>query len=646
MSGLNEQQYEAVHYRGKSMLVLAGAGSGKTRVITERIATLVERGVPLDAITAVTFTNKASKEMRQRLATRLDKQAKKLRICTFHALGLEIIREHAALLGRTAKVAIFAESEQRAALRSLLQDLRLPSDKERIDILKKQITAIKNGQQLNIDPRAQKICDDYGHFMQRINAVDFDDLILLPAQILAEHKDVRWLWRERCRHFLIDEYQDSSRTQYELVKWLVTPEQNLTVVGDDDQAIYGWRGADAGNLFQLEKDYPDLHVIRLEQNYRSTGAILNTANTLIANNSQRIGKELRSNMGMGKPVRVWQVQQAEDEAERVAADLRAQYAKKDAHWQNMAVLYRAGYQARPLEIALRDAGIPYHVSGGMSFFERAEIKDVLAYLKLIVNMTDDLSFMRAVSRPRRGIGAKTLAELSDFSATRAMSLLEACLENMQGVRKADALAHFGRQVVEMEHGFLHLDADTAFDRMLNDSGLISMIESEAKDEKECSRKIANIESLRAYWLRYSEAGGDLASFLQQIFLQANKEEDKDESSVRLMTVHAAKGLEFDHVYIVGMEDGTFPHKNALDEGRIEEERRLLYVAVTRARYRLTLSMAKKRKRFGQTECLQSSRFMNELENKQVEWVDRDPESDSAKEEVEDYMAQIRAKLGL
>ncbi|MDQ6962845.1 MAG: 3'-5' exonuclease [Mariprofundaceae bacterium] len=646
MSGLNEQQYEAVHYRGKSMLVLAGAGSGKTRVITERIAALVEREVPLDAITAVTFTNKAAKEMRQRLKKRLGKKEKKLRICTFHALGLEMIREHAALVGRSSKLAVFAESEQRAALRSVLQDLRLPSDKERIDILKKQLTAIKSGQQQDVDPRAQRICDEYDTFMQRMNAVDFDDLIVLPAKILAEHEDVRWLWRARCRHFLVDEYQDSSRTQYDLVKCLVTTEQNLTVVGDDDQAIYGWRGADAGNLFQLEKDYPALHVIRLEQNYRSTGAILSTANTLIANNSQRIGKELRSNMGMGKAVRVWQVKESDDEAERVAADLRAQYAKEDAKWQNMAVLYRAGYQARVLEIALREANVPYHVSGGLSFFERSEIKDVLAYLKLTVNMTDDLSFIRAISKPRRGVGAKTLAALSDFAATRSFSLLEACLEAPTEIRKADAMASFGRSIVDMEHGFLHLEPDTAFDQMLEASRLIGMIESEAKDEKETTRKTSNIESLRAYWLRYSEAGGQLDGFLQQIFLQSNKDEEADESSVRLMTVHAAKGLEFDHVYVVGMEDGTFPHKNALDEGRIEEERRLLYVAITRARYRLTLSMARRRKRYGQTETLDASRFLAELENKHVDWVDRDPESAGAKEEVEDSMARIREMLGL
>jgi len=649
-SGLNEAQYQAVYHRGGPLLVLAGAGSGKTRVITERIAALIERDVPEDAITAVTFTNKAAREMRERLSARLGEKAKKLRICTFHALGLAIVRESADLIGCKPNLSIFTGGEQRSALRSVLQDMKLPADADQIDRTLSRISLLKSGMiEEGSDTALGHIRERYDALLRRMNAVDFDDLMVLPIWILSEHEGVRARWQMRTRHFLVDEYQDSSRVQYELVRLLVPAEGNLTVVGDDDQSIYGWRGAEVRNLFQLERDYPKLKVIRLEENYRSTGAILHSANTLIARNSERLGKTLRSNLGQGKSVRVWECPNPEEEAERVAGDIRTQRAVsgegKDAlKWDDFCILYRASYQSRPLEMALRSAGVPYHVSGGLSFFDRAEIQDVLSYLRLIANFADDLAFMRAISRPRRGVGDKALGDIGEFAQEHNCSLLEACLDERLDHRLAHTLKEFGDMIVGLEHMFLHGEADDAFDALMDRSLLIAMIENEAADDKEKERRLGNVYELRRWWLAHAEQGGSLTEFLQKVFLLADKEDDDPSGQVRLMTVHASKGLEFSHVYVVGMEEGSFPHKSALEENRLEEERRLMYVAMTRARYRLTLSRARVRSRFGQKEKTEPSKFLHETDQEHLWWVDRDHENEEAVEEVQDSMAAMRAML--
>jgi ATP-dependent DNA helicase Rep len=645
MAGLNEEQYKAVHHRGGPLLVLAGAGSGKTRVITERIATLVERDVPEDAITAVTFTNKAAREMRERLGQRLGERIKRLRICTFHALGLTMVREHAELLGRRANVSVFAGSEQRSAMRSVLSDMQLPADADQIDRVLGRVSQLKSGMLPEGDNALATIRERYDALLERMNAVDFDDLMVLPIRLLSEHADVCALWRMRARHFLIDEYQDSSRVQYELVRLLVPGDGNLTVVGDDDQSIYGWRGAEVRNLFQLEQDYPGLTVIRLEENYRSTNAILQAANSLIANNAERLGKTLRSNLGQGKPVRIWAAPNPEEEGRRVAGDIRAQHATTEgAHWDHFCVLYRASYQSRALEMALRESGIPYHVSGGLSFFERAEIQDLLAYMRLVANFEDDLAFMRAIGRPRRGIGDKALGELGHFAWGVESSLLEACLHEDLDHKRAPVLGAFGDMIVRVEHAFLHGEPDAAFDALLDESGLADAIRNEAADEDEAERRMGNVMELRRWWLRHAENGGALADFLQQIYLLADSKDEDPEGQVRLMTVHAAKGLEFDHVYVVGVEDGSFPHKSALDENRMEEERRLMYVAMTRARYRLTLSYCRVRKRFGQSEKCAPSPFLNEPDQSVLRWVDRDVDSEESKEEAEGHMAAMLQML--
>jgi len=645
MSGsqLNQEQYEAVYYRGGPMLVLAGAGSGKTRVITERIAALVERDVPHDAITAVTFTNKAAKEMRERLDKRLGELSKTLRICTFHALGLAMVREHAALLERKSNVSIFSGSEQKSALRSVLADMKLPSDSDQVDRLIGRISLLKSGLLDAADNQLAVIRERYDALLTRMNAVDFDDLMILPIRLLSEHVDVQALWRMRCRYFLVDEYQDSSRVQYDLIRLLMPAEGNLTVVGDDDQSIYGWRGAEVRNLFQLEQDYPTLHTVRLEENYRSTHSILQASNTLIAKNSERLGKVLRSNLGAGKPVRVWESGNGEDEGHRIAADIKSLRAVAEARgWDDFCILYRASFLSRPVEIALREAGVPYHVSGGLSFFDRAEIQDTLAYLRLMANPSDDLAFMRAVARPRRGVGDKALGTLGEFAWAHQCSLLESCLHDELEHRLNHTLREFGEMVTGVEHLFLHGEPDDAFDALLERSQLEAIIRAEAADEDEAERRMGNIMELRRWWMRHTEAGGDLASFMQHVFLASNREEDDPEGQVRLMTVHAAKGLEFDHVYIIGVENGLFPHKNAIEEKRLEEERRLMYVAMTRARYRLTLAYVRVRMRYGSKEKTGPSMFLDEPDASVMRWVDKDLDSEAAQEEVDDAMAIFKA----
>ena len=648
MSGtnLNEEQYRAVHHRGGPLLVLAGAGSGKTRVITERIAALVERDVPEDAITAVTFTNKAAREMRERLQARLGERAKRLRICTFHALGLTMVREHAALTGRRANLSVYAGAEQRSVLRSVLSDLKMPIDADQLDRLLGRISQLKNDLLPEADNALNAIRERYDELLQKMNAVDFDDLMLLPIRLLTEHQEVRDLWQSRARHFLVDEYQDSSRVQYELVRLLVPPHGNLTVVGDDDQSIYGWRGAEVRNLFQLERDFDDLTVIRLEENYRSTGSILTAANSLIANNGERLGKTLRSNLGTGKPVRVWESPDSEEEARRVAGDIRACRATSEAHWDDFCVLYRAGFQSRAIEMALREAGVPYHVSGGLSFFDRAEIQDLLAYLRLISNFGDDLAFLRAIGRPRRGIGDKALGDLGEFAHEHNCSLLEACLDERLQHGKSVTLVEFGELIVGLEHLFLHGEPDDAFDAVLERTLLERAIRGEADDEDVAERRMGNLMEMRRWWIRHTESGGKLDDFLQQIYLLADREDDDPNGQVRLMTVHAAKGLEFQHVYIVGMNEGIFPHSNAVDEDRLEEERRLMYVAMTRARFHLTLSHTKSRRRFGSVEKCSPSPFLHEPDQQVLRWVDRDTDSEASREEAEAHMAAMRRALGL
>ena len=648
---LNSEQYRAVHYRGGPLLVLAGAGSGKTRVITERIGALVERDVPLDAITAVTFTNKAAKEMRERLELRLgEDKVKRLRICTFHALGLMIVREHAALVGRRQRLSIFAVNEQKSAMRSVLADLKLPTDADQVDRILTKISQMKNGMLESKDNVLSMVADKYDTLLQKMNAVDFDDLIVLPLRILNGDAEARALWQSRCRHFLVDEYQDSSRMQYDFVRLLAPGNANLTVVGDDDQSIYGWRGAEVKNLFQLERDYPSLEVIKLEENYRSTGAILQGSNSLIAHNSERLGKKLRSNLGVGKPIRIWVAETSEDEAERVVAEIRSQRAVAQIKWDDCCILYRSSFKSRAFEMALREADIPYHVSGGLSFFDRAEVQDFLAYLKLIGNFSDDLALMRAISRPRRGIGSKALELLGQFAHEKQCSLLEAALEDGFQHPKANILKAFGQMLVDIEHVFLHGEPDDAFDMLLERSGLEDAIRGEAEDEDEAERRMGNIMSLRRWWLRHSENGGDLSSFLQHVFLAADDKDEDPQGQVRLMTVHAAKGLEFSHVFVVGMEDGGFPHKNAVAENRLEEERRLMYVAMTRARFRLTLSYAKSQRKFGQVEKMGPSPFLKEIDEDVLHWVDKTPDTEegkvAAKEEVDAHMAAIREMLGL
>jgi len=524
--------------------------------------------------------------------------------------------------------------------------LKLAADADQVDRMLGRISQLKGGLIEQLDNQLADIRAHYDELLQRMNAVDFDDLIVLPVQILSEHAEARALWQARTRHFLVDEYQDSSRLQYDWVRLLVPDDGNLTVVGDDDQSIYGWRGAEVKNLFQLQRDYPKLKVIRLEENYRSTASILTASNALIEHNSERLGKTLRSNLGQGKPVRVWESSNPEEEARRVAGDIKARRATSDVGWEDFCVLYRASYQARALELAMREAQIPYHVSGGLSFFDRAEIQDVLAYLRLLANADDDLAFMRAIARPRRGIGAKALGDLGDFAMAQGCSLLAACTHDDLTHKRVIQLREFGDMMVGLEFQFRHCEADEAFDAVLDMTHLEAAIRAEADSDELAEMRMGNLMELRRWWIKHTDKGGNLTDFLQQIFLLADKSDDDPSEQVRLMTVHGAKGLEFDQVYVIGMEDGLFPHKSALEENRMEEERRLMYVAMTRARFHLTLSYARVRKRFGQKEKTAPSPFLKEIDQSVLRWVDKNPDSEEAKEEAEDHMAAMRKMLGI
>jgi len=596
--------------------------------------------VPPDAITAVTFTNKAAKEMRQRLRARLKEKVKGLRICTFHALGLNIVREHAEHVGRREHVSVFSPSEQRALIRNVLQDRGLAHDHEACKRMQAMISQAKNGQGKDIEA-LQGIRAQYDTLLQQMNAVDFDDLLLLPLQLLQQNDTIRALWQARSRHLLIDEYQDSSAIQYALIRLLSGKHSYLTVVGDDDQSIYGWRGAEVRNLFMLERDYQDLNVIRLEENYRSTASILQASNTLIAHNSGRMGKSLRANLGKGKPVRIWEAETTTDEAKRIASDIRAQARTQGLQWHQFAVLYRASHRSRDLELALRQQKIPYHVSGGLSFFERAEVSDVLAWLRLIVNPRDDAAFLRAIARPKRGIGEKTLSLLSAAAAKKQQGLLEAAQQYPSDMRGALALHEFSSTIAWLRQQLYQNQPEAMMRLLLHKTGLQELMQNEAKDEHQYQRKQLNIDTLCKAWEEHEQ----LSAFLQHISLLSDKDDDASEQ-VRLMTIHAAKGLEFEHVYVVGVEAGGFPHRHAVDEGRLEEERRLMYVAMTRAQHRLTLSYSTSRRYQGRTERCAPSMFLKELGHEGIEWVDKEPDSESAQEEAADAMARMRAMLGL
>jgi len=662
---LNPQQQAAVRHVGSPLLVLAGAGSGKTGVITHKVAWLIrERGMRPAHITAVTFTNKAAREMRSRLRGMLPGAARGLTISTFHTLGLNILRREHDLLGYRAGFSIIDPQDGVSIVRELLRGTATSSRDlpeqvyARISRWKNAARPPQDGEGAD-DPAgklAARLYPAYERQLHACNAVDLDDLILKPARLFTEHPEALERWRTRIRYLLVDEYQDTNRAQYELVRLLVGDRNGFTAVGDDDQSIYAWRGAEAENLALLLKDFPNLEVVKLEQNYRSTARILKAANQVISNNHHVFEKRLWSALGHGDPLCVIEARNEEHEAQRVVSGLLHQRFQGGLRYGDFAILYRGNHQARLFEKILREQRIPYYLSGGLSFFDRSEVKDVMAYLRLVANHDDDTAFLRIVNTPRRGIGPGTLEKLGEYAGQQGLSLFAAASHLALDQRIAATQLAALRQFVRWIEGTAEAARATEVRRVVNDLldqvALPDWIRANSKDEQEAERRLANIAELIDWFGRAATDGdGDsLADRVAALMLQGildRGEDEPDGDQVSLMTIHAAKGLEFPYVYIVGVEEGLLPHQVSVDEGAIEEERRLFYVALTRAQRGLTLSYAANRRRFGETIDCEPSRFLEELPAEDFDWqrLGREVSDEERLSRGQAHLERIKAMLG-
>jgi ATP-dependent DNA helicase Rep len=660
--GLNLAQQEAVNYLQGPCLVLAGAGSGKTRVITHKIGRLLQAGAPPAQIAAITFTNKAAAEMRERAKSLVGRAAKEVVICTFHALGVRMLREGGHELGLKAQFSILDSDD----VLSMIKDAGGGTDNATARQHQWAISAWKNAGLNSADALAQAKDDNervtatiMGRYEERLTAyqaVDFDDLIGMPLKLLQKSEQITQHWQAKFAHILVDEYQDTNATQYALLKLLIGSNARMTCVGDDDQSIYGWRGATLDNLRKLPVDFPQLKVIKLEQNYRSTALILQAANNVIGPNPKLFPKKLWSDLGDGEPVRVVDADNEEHEAERAVARIQSlrngdvitiggQY--KD--YKDFAILYRANHQARVLEQALRKANIPYKVSGGQSFFDRAEIKDLCAWLRLITNNDDDPAFLRAVTSPKRGIGHTTLAQLGSFASQYKLSLFEALFSNSLAsainARSVGGLHEFGRYVNDLEYRARHTEGAAAagvfLTDWLKDMGYEKHLYESEDSEKIAASKWANVLDFCEWMAKRcggeidDAAGTTLATATKTLLevvqtislLSTLTDREKDQNVVTLSTLHAAKGLEWPHVVLAGVSEGMLPFKlgeddaastdakAAANEGilaRLQEERRLMYVGITRAQRTLAVSWPKKKKKGRDIVSAQPSRFIAEM----------------------------------
>jgi ATP-dependent DNA helicase Rep len=656
---LNPQQRAAVEYCDGPLLVLAGAGSGKTRVITEKMAYLVARKqVSPHKIAAITFTNKAAREMRERV-TRLVKgeAAQELTVCTFHALGLKFLQIEHAKLGLKRGFSILDADDCGAIVKDLAPAATKP---DQLFALRNLISSAKNsglGPEAALaaargarEMEAAKLYAAYQKRLNAFNALDFDDLIRLPLALLERDDEARATWQERLRYLLVDEYQDTNDAQYRLLRQLTGARGAFTAVGDDDQSIYAWRGANPGNLDELGRDFPALKVIKLEQNYRCTRRILRAANALIRHNPHVYEKRLWSEHGEGVPIRVLVCRDDEHEAERIAADVVHQQQVAKAGWNEFAVLYRGNHQSRALEKTLRLARVPYHLTGGTAFLERGEVKDVLAYLRLIANPDDDAAFLRVANVPRREVGATTLEKLGELAQSRHTSLLDAAHNDgvlkQLSARPASSLAGFAALIGELAAKASNMPAADLVDEVIRRTNYAEHLRGETKDEAQRARRLENLAEL-AGWFRAMQKDGARASDLAaQLALLTHADRDDGGNALRLMTLHSAKGLEFRFVYIVGVEDGTLPHAGGIEEGRLDEERRLFYVGITRARERLCLAYAARSRRYGEIVSNEPSRFLAELPQDDLHWDGRDAEQDaeSKRELASSHIARLASLL--
>ncbi|EOQ75585.1 UvrD-helicase domain-containing protein [Acinetobacter lactucae] len=673
-SQLNNKQEEAMKYTQGPLLVLAGAGSGKTSVITRKIAYLVQHcRIPAHRITAMTFTNKAAREMKERVTKLLSREeAKGLSVSTFHTFGLNLLRLELKNLPLKANFSILDADDCKRILMDLMHrdNLSGAESKELIAKAMKKISDWKND--LILPEQAHSTCEtpediQFAHLYQlyernlrAYNAVDFDDLIVMPTRLLQENAEVRDKWQNRVRYLLVDEYQDTNTAQYILVKLLVGVMGQFTAVGDDDQSIYAWRGAKPENMALLKQDFPNLHIIKLEQNYRSTSRILKAANCVIQNNPHIFDKKLWSDKGHGEVIRIITCRNDDDEAERVVKDLLTHKLMNGKNWKDYAVLYRGNFQARVLETQLRQMQIPYKLSGGTSFFARAEIKDVMSYLRLIINPEDDSAFLRIINTPKRAIGPVTLEKLGLFSQENNLSLLGASADQRLSMvlpKKAETQLHeFADFIATFTRELLEDDEPVPKVRqMMNEAGYMDYVREQSATPAQEKSKLDNIENLFTSIQNLINRAEDvdeknIESVIRKLVLLdllEQQQEEEDTDKVNLLTLHAAKGLEFPYVYIMGLEEELLPHKNSIAAETIEEERRLMYVGITRARQGLTLTLAEQRKNGGQMKQMTPSRFLDELPQDELEWLGRKKKiaaNVDPKEQAQQYLANLKALL--
>ncbi len=658
LSKLNEAQREAARYLDGPLLVLAGAGSGKTRVITHKISYLIERcGYQARNIAAITFTNKAANEMRERVATLLPgNQSKDLIVSTFHSLGMTILRSEAKLLGYKPKFSIFDSSDSA----KILAELGNADDKQMLRALQSQLSnwksdfispdvAILNAED-NETLLNARIYARYQETLKAYQAVDFDDLIHLPVRLFNEHPEALLRWQKRLHYLLIDEYQDTNACQYQLTKLLAGQRAAFTAVGDDDQAIYAWRGASVENLHQLRHDFANLRVIKLEQNYRSSQRILTVANQLINRNTKVFEKKLWSDHGIGDPIRIYAARDDDNEAESVVMRLMSHKFERRTQFSDYAILYRSNHLSRVIETHLRDQRVPYTVSGGTSFFDRAEIKDIIAYLRLIANPDDDPAFIRAITTPKRGIGNVTLEKLGSYAGTRHISLFEAAfethIEHQLPPAQYTELITFCKFINRLQDRAEIESCSELLDELLRAIAYETWL-YDSNEARQAEGKWKNVSDFIDWLKRKSEADGknllDMVQTIALITMLDGKDEEPD--AVALSTLHAAKGLEFPHVFIIGAEEDILPFRDS-DERGIEEERRLMYVGITRAERSLQISYCNRRRRGKDWHACEPSRFLDEMPASELVYAGAHKEAVTTvtKSEGMDRLANIKAML--
>jgi ATP-dependent DNA helicase Rep len=625
---LNQEQKLAVTHIDNPLLVIAGAGSGKTRVITNKIVYLIEhQQVLAKHITAITFTNKAAKEMLERtnkLLTEHNLNGRGLTITTFHSLGLKILKEECQHLGYKPSFSILDSYDSA----KIINDILKTSDKATIKTTQAQISKWKNqlvtpSQAITLAKEPSEIENAtiyqiYQDTLKTYQAVDFDDLILLPLQLFNTNMEALYKWQQKIRYLLIDEYQDTNYCQYQLIKLLASRSGMFTAVGDDDQSIYAWRGADIQNLKQLQQDFSNLKVVKLEQNYRSTTTILSAANSIIKNNTKLFDKKLWSNFGNGEAINIISCKNDEAEANTIIRKIMLHHLQNSSRYSDYAILYRSNHQARILEQTLRNFQIPYSISGGQSFFEKAEIKDITAYLRLLVNDDDDSAFIRAITTPKRGIGQVTLEKLANYASNRHISLFGAMFEegfiNNCNSTQAQELELFGKFINNLQFRMVREDAGILLTELV---GSIKYQEYlyESDNTKSAEKRWSNVVNL-IDWLgkKAIKDNKNLPELIQMIALISilDNQSEKEANTVKLSTLHAAKGLEYPYVYMISCEEGILPHHESLNNIGIEEERRLMYVGVTRAQKSLTISYCKERKQGGELQTREPSRFIEEM----------------------------------